>query len=190
MPKSRRTLPTPEQAREGVRPSADNASDLLVAAKTLGVAGLYGPASSLLVLALEEAQKARVLVALATKNDDAGLSPDEVNDIIYRDHGVRHHAAWTAAVSPTTTAKHVMPPRRETPLQRKQYHADMAALGWHMKANSLKKRGLYVDYIKDEWHGPREITSAEFGEGLVIVERFVQITTRQADNMSSSADDD
>ena len=185
MPKSPRTLPTPEQAQQGVSPTADNACDLLAAARSLGVAGLHGPATSLLVLALEEAQKARVLIALATKNDDAGLSQDEASDIIHWDHRLRHHAAFTASISPTTIAKLVRPSRRDTPLQRKQFDADMAALAWHLKANSLKERGLYVDYIKDRWHNPREISASEFSQGLAIVERFVEVTALQAANLPS-----
>jgi AbiV family abortive infection protein len=168
-----------------VSPTADNARDLLAAARSLGVAGIHGPASSLLVLSLEEAQKARVLIAIATKNDNAGLSDGEANDIIHWDHRLRHHAAFTASISPTTIAKLVRPSRRDTPLQRKQFDADMAALAWHLKANSLKERGLYVDYIKDRWHNPREISESEFRQGLAIVERFVEVTALQAANLPS-----
>jgi AbiV family abortive infection protein len=185
MPKSPRILPTSEQARQGVSPTAGNSRDLLAAARSLGVAGLHGPATSLLVLALEEAQKARVLIALATTNDSAGLSHDEVSDIIHWDHRLRHHAAFTASISPTTIAKLVRPSRRDTPLQRKQFNADMAALAWHLKANSLKERGLYVDYLNDRWNSPREISASEFSQGLAIVERFVEVTSLQAANLLS-----
>jgi AbiV family abortive infection protein len=118
--------------------AADNARDLLAAAKTLATGGVFGPATSLLVLALEEAQKARLLIALATGKADVRLSDDVASDITSRDHTLRHHGAFTASISHTTLAKIVKPSRRNTPLERKLYDADIAALGWLMKAKLTK----------------------------------------------------
>jgi AbiV family abortive infection protein len=146
----------------------------------MGANGLFGPAVSFLVLSLEEAEKARALIAIVTGDDSSGLSDDELRDIIYWDHKARHVAAFTHSISRTTLAKLVKPARRFTPLLRKQFDADMAALAWHLDANSLKQRGLYVDYKSNRWQTPRELTEEDFSRGLQIVKRFVEVTVRLA----------
>lgn len=183
MTKRSRLLPSSQDARHGASAASANAHDLLVAARTLAATGLYGPAASFLVLSIEEAEKARALVAIVTEDDSSSLSEDELRDIIYWDHKGRHVAAFTESLSRSTLAKVVTRSRRSTPLQRKQYQADMAALGWYLDANSLKQRGLYVDFVDGHWNSPRDVSEEDFMRGVRIVERFIDVTMRQAANV-------
>jgi AbiV family abortive infection protein len=183
VPRRSRPLPLPDEAMQGSIAASDNAHDLLEAARGLHRGGLGGPAASLLVLALEEAEKARALTVIVTGDDRQGLSDDELRDILYGDHRLRHNAAFTESLSQTTLAKLIRPSRRQTPIERKQYQADMKAMKWHMEANSLKQRGLYVDFVSGRWQKPSEVSEKEFTDGLAMVQRFIDITARRVNSL-------
>lgn len=173
-------LPSPEQARQGAMVAGDNAHDLLAAARSIAMNGFNGLAISMLVLSLEEAEKCRALVAVATNDDSFRLTEGELRGIIYRDHGLRLRAASAETISPATIIGVLTTrPRDRTPLQQKQLDNDVAMLNWHSEANSLKHRGLYVNFVDNHWESPRDVGKDEFSRALPFVDLFVQVTLEQ-----------
>jgi AbiV family abortive infection protein len=134
----------------------------------------------LLVLALEEALKARVLVAIATDDEEHRLPDDQVREILSRDHNLRIRAASAEAISPATIIGVLTThPRDRTPLQQKQLAFDVAMLRWHSEANSLKHRGLYVSFAGGGWESPRDVGEEEFLRAMKFVKPLVKVTINQ-----------
>jgi AbiV family abortive infection protein len=184
-PSHKLALPSPNQAKEGASVAATNAHDLLEAARRLGRVGFHGPASALLVLALEESEKARALLVIVTGHDRQRLSVDELRNIIFRDHGLRHRTALAESMSPMFILRHLNPRKPPNALQKRQDESESAAIRWHLGANDLKKRGFYVDLVDGRWHSPRDIDEDTFTEGLEIVGRFIRLTSRQVHTASN-----
>jgi AbiV family abortive infection protein len=179
MTRQHRPLPTISEARLGAIAAAANATDLLAAGKTLAENRHHGPAYALLVLACEEAVKARAMQDFY-QDMHFGLTDDELSEIVYGDHRARHAAAFTLIVTDTTLKLVMGRIRRLTPLQQAQHRSDLNALAWLLTANALKQRGLYADLVDGYWQLPRDLTAEDVRRALKIVQPFVSISAREA----------
>jgi hypothetical protein len=58
------------------------------------------------------------------------------------------------------------------PAEGQSRHGEWGVLdhieAWKLKADSLKKRGFYVDYNNGEWQSPDSITEDEYKQSLFI----------------------
>jgi AbiV family abortive infection protein len=110
-----RPLPKPAEAFAGGQAAIFNAENLFESAEDAAKRGNFGVAVGLVVLAIEEAVKARALFGflLASKiGAPFGLDDDAFRDILYRNHALRHslafwqgmssamHTAWVSGVMP------------------------------------------------------------------------------------------
>src|SRR5262249_8697439 len=99
-------LPDEQEALEGATVSLANAGRLLGDADLLAGAGSTGTAVSIVVLAFEEAVKARTLGAIAAAaagGTRPGFTDDDLRKIVYGGHQIRHAAGFLqhlAAASP------------------------------------------------------------------------------------------
>lgn len=181
-----RPIPTPEQAQQGAIIAAENAEDLVEQAGALLAASRpKGAAVSLLVVALEEAVKARTLMAMVqvarNQGSRLGFTEENLRDIIFRGHGIRHAAAFFQSMSPTMLTSMVRGTMPDRPDELAQVQWDIVTGEWLMKANTLKQRGIYTDFKDGAWISPRSITADDVAICVHIVKDFVDETTRQAD---------
>jgi AbiV family abortive infection protein len=187
-----RRLPTPDEARAGAVVAADNAEALLNAGGWLGMQHAFGHGAALLVLSLEEAVKARALMAAwrvsTMPGSRLGFTDEQLRKIIFRSHGLRHAAAFLQGLSGEgrTRVFGVEPMDDDG---RKRLALEMATGEWLMKANELKERGIYTDFLPDgTWSSPADVAQDEFAHAVYIVKTFVDETLRQAANHRTAAD--
>jgi len=128
---------TGDELGSGVRLSDENSRRLLADSKILLESKSYGHSVASAILALEEYAKKIILVAvkLGFTEMDAVL-----RKILFRDHGSK---IWMS-LQVLAHAKGF-----ETTPEILEY------LRWATpRLQSLKERGLYVDYFKGGWHSP------------------------------------
>jgi len=128
-----------------------------------------GPASAHLVLAIEEAVKARVFYQRATLSQ--GMTARELRDLLYT-HPVRHGIAFTIPYRNRCEGKsnlwQVDHPGKD--IDRKSLarlfarHADALPFSWARTADRDKRRGMHVDWNGRGWKtpaaSPRPISTA------------------------------
>ncbi len=186
MASPQRPLPTRDQARSGAVIAADNSEALLNAAGALGMQRDFGHGAALLVLALEEAVKARALMAMwrvsTMPGSRLGFTDEQLRQIIFRSHGLRHAAAFLQGLSSEGLTRFFgIDPLDEE--GRKRLAFDLATGEWLMKANDLKERGIYTDFRPDgTWSSPADVTEDEFSHAVYVVKTFVDETMLQAEN--------
>jgi AbiV family abortive infection protein len=185
--KQSRPMPTPEQARRGVIETATNAATLLI----VGSAGAhlaYGPSIGLLVLALEEAVKARALMAYVRASAKPGsltvFDEEQFVWIIHQAHELRHVLALFQGVSDET--REMLLGLREWPdasdAENAQLRMDLDFGEWLRGASDLKERGWYTNFDGTNWHSPFEITPDELKRTTFHVNRYIEGTLDQARN--------
>jgi AbiV family abortive infection protein len=159
--------------------------DIATAAAGLGH---YGAAVALEIPALEEAAKAQALGmrAMLATLDDIEVPTDGLQDVLQREHTVRHRfAAWQllnrelVRITMDQFEQQLTqgPPARRIDVYRAAAAAVLKKSRWLKKADGLKKRGLYVDP-----HGgttPARTGRADYDEAVAIVEPYVTTTLQQ-----------
>ena len=177
-----RALPEAKDAYEGGEAAILNAESLLEAAKASAEKGNLGVAVGLAVLALEEAVKARALFGfLMARKMGApfGLSDKAFEDLLYRNHALRHILAFWQGMSNETHTAWISGEMPREEKGRKAVERDLAAARWLSKANLAKLRGFYVDFIDGKWVQPLNVQPADWDMALGVVTPFVEETRRQ-----------
>jgi len=128
---------TEDELSSGVRLSDENSRRLLADSKILLESKSYGHSVASAILALEEYAKKIILVAVELGFTEVDA---ELRKILFRDHGGK---IWMS-LQALAHAKGF-----ETTPEILEY------LRWATsRLQSLKERGLYVDYFKGGWHSP------------------------------------
>jgi AbiV family abortive infection protein len=180
-------MPTPEQARRGIVETATNAATLVVVGSADAQIA-FGPSIGLLVLALEEAVKARALMAYVRASAKPGsltvFDEEQFLQIIHQAHELRHALALFQGVSDET--REMLLGLREWPdtshADNAELHMDLDFGDWLKGASDLKERGWYVSFDGTAWHTPNEITSDELRRSTFHVFHYVDGTLAQARN--------
>jgi hypothetical protein len=112
-------LPTAIDALEGINAALKTADMHLVSARVLDGAGIHGPAVSHLILALEEAAKALILIRVwwaQARGIELDMPAEEVHELIRRSHRLRHIFAGLQALSDQTLNALLARQNRDEPL--------------------------------------------------------------------------
>jgi AbiV family abortive infection protein len=173
----RRTLPTAQEALDGIPLAIANAARHLDAARVLADAGLYGPAMAHLVYSLEEAEKARS-IGQVWLNSWEPRRPDRPTDDELKarvfEHAPRHKAAasksWASGPFWTAMSEHTRERVRLSPAQTAEQRVAMAyaahpeslPLDWEDKAYLIREGALYVDLREDGWHTPDQFVANDY----------------------------
>lgn len=178
-----------EKAWNGAQYAAENAADLLAAAKSMAERRKYGLASSLAILSSEEYAKS---VALIMESSGLEHTAHPIG-AYFRDHKVKHLTGifYFTLVQVALYVKNViteieqdssvsMADRSHVLLQR--FQMDLERLlesqsdpfseiyEWSASADIAKQRGLYVEYRDDRWYRPYDILEPEYEEQLRVAE--------------------
>ena len=144
-----------------------NARVLFDAAEALRIKEQVGCAAALLVLSAEESSKAIGLGQHIT-------SPLPAKNLqqLFRKHIVKHHGAATVA--------HVLLAILRLHPTRKPLAPGEGGLydhieHWRKNADTLKKRGFYVDYVEGQWVHPGEIVGADYDEAKVVAHTILTV---------------
>ena len=177
-----RPLPEAKDAYRGGEAAIFNAESLLESAEAAADRGNFGAAVGLVVLAIEEAVKARSLFGflLASRiGAPFGLSDSAFRDILYRNHALRHALAlWQGMSSETHTAwvSGVMPIDEKG---RDALKRDLEVAHWLSEANTAKLRGFYVDFDDGKWLEPKDVRPEEWKRAASVARPFIEKTRRQ-----------
>lgn len=172
--KGNQRIPNGEESLKGIPVALANAQAHLDCAALLAEKGFAGPARSLLILSIEESEKARTLGQIALGEP---LTETEIRDRLYW-HLPRYRGALRKSWSRGATATYAAESLRER-LKMKPKRSDhdrwQAALAQHPEAlpvdwpdlaGDLREAGFYVDLKDDDrWHGPGDVQLSEY-EGL------------------------
>lgn len=175
-------MPSAEQARAGVVVCARNAIDQMLLGTWTAQAGFRGQAVSLLVLALEEAVKARALMAFVRVQADPtkrflAFPETWLPDLLHSSHRRRHRLAVYQGVSDEMRA-HLLGLTEAPP---KQLDRDLDYVEWLEGADALKQAGLYSTFNGAEWKGPADSVSDDnLRQTTYYVFHFIQETVAQA----------
>lgn len=173
--------------KEGGFVVSSNAKQLYKSANALADTGQYGHATALLILASEEATKAILycLSSLGINIDPEGIDEYE------RSHIKRHRLMRLAA-----TITHYIDIDNDYDISLDNYFEGVIDLTlkmaadfisetvsqevinsrkWWDGANSLKQRGLYVDYENGAWISPADLGKEEYMECLDKVTPVVMV---------------
>ncbi len=175
---TRQPLPTPRQAAKGVGLAASNAWTHIECAEALQRVRHFGAASAHLVLAVEEAVKARVYYQWPALV--ASMTPKELWELLYT-HRVRHGIAvldsMSQALRTAIALWHIDHPGRR--IDRKVLsrmfarHSDAFPLSWALRADRDKQRGMHVDWSGRAWITPASVTEAQYQRRYVRCLDFV-----------------
>jgi AbiV family abortive infection protein len=208
--KQRRPLPTAKDGSTGAVLSLTNARRHLRAANILGEQRLFGLASSLVVLALEEISKAWLLMCLGMGIDiPKGLLADVMTKHKAR-HAMTFGSAYSVLVNSLVARAVLLVHRRhkETSLTqnlqeeyareiKKQFSSYKTSfvevIKWTGEAAELRNKGFYVDFNGERWLHPRAVTKKQFYYGYSLAKMLVRImspTIRQAHKFKFQADDE
>lgn len=141
---------------EGAVLSVWNARALFESACSIEKAGHHGGAASLFVLSGEESAKGLALYFRSKPTDS------EVNRKIFSDHRFKHsqgvhYMSIFLSLMQFRGSRMVCGDRKECSM-----HVDTCPLlgkfaAWERTADTVKKRGFYVDRVNDRWHNPLEM---------------------------------
>jgi AbiV family abortive infection protein len=189
-----RRLPTASEAQQGAEAASNNAKDLLTSADLLAEHDLYGPATSMAILSLEEAVKSRALMAIVavggTRNFGGarmalGFTEDDLRGIIYRSHRTRHIAGFMQDLQGTLFLMIIFEQMPSADVQ--ELILEIARIA--IEANESKQRGFYVDLDEatSAWKTPRELGEPGFKRFRNFAEDFLDVTLKQ---VAAMADDE
>jgi AbiV family abortive infection protein len=179
-------LPDEKEALEGAVVSLANADRLLGDADLLAGAGGTGTAVSIVVLAFEEAVKARTLGAIAVgaaRGTRPGFSDDDLRKIVYSGHQARHVAGFLqhlAAAAPGVYGNLLLGmPLPPDAVDEVRELAEVVS-----SANDSKQAGFYTDFdpVSGSWSAPGTVSDAVFGKMRAIIAAFIDETQRQLDD--------
>lgn len=171
-------IPRRAEATEGAKLAAMNARRLLDASSHVAGMGSFGTASSLAVLAGEEAIKALALVAWA---GELPIPTQKQLSLVLRGHEPRHLAAgmlagagevvmtFFASIGEALLKRSGKQPADEQPIDR------WSRAAWWAEADTLKNRGLYIDFADRKWTTPADITKAEYERAQEMASQFVEM---------------
>ena len=195
MARSAASFETPSlvECREGSEKAMENAERHLRCARVLAGAREYGPASSHLVLAGEEALKAEVLYSVSI---GIPLSQDALRSVL-RKHVDRHLVAGLAIgfsflsrrIVATFSPPVSLPLPPLGPEQQRDWEEVLSHLrlgasvdedraftkrcqDWWVCADTLRNSGFYADHMEGRWESPRSVSQEEYLASLEIVEAF------------------
>jgi AbiV family abortive infection protein len=179
-------LPDETEALEGAAVSLANAGRLLRDADLLAGAGSTGTAVSIVVLAFEEAVKARTLGAIAlaaAAGTRPGFSDDDLRKIVYGGHQARHAAGFLqhlVAASPGVYGNLLF----GMPLPSDALDGVRELVEVVSSANDSKQAGFYTDFdpVSGSWSAPGTVGDAVFGKMRAIIAAFIDETQRQLDD--------
>jgi AbiV family abortive infection protein len=191
---SRQPLPTARQAVKGVGLAADNAWTHIECAEALKRVRYFGAASAHLVLAVEEAVKARVYYEwpeLLTL-----MKQEQLRELLYT-HRVRHRIAVydsvTQSLHTAIALWHIDHPCKR--IGRKGLarifapHSDALPLTWAQSADQDKQRGMHVDWNGRAWKTPATVTEAQYNRRFARCLEFVVRTTAAVGLFDAIRDD-
>jgi AbiV family abortive infection protein len=204
MPKkerNKRPLPSDSQVSEGANLALTNARRHMRVAEVLGAERLFGPASTHVVLALEELAKSWVLTFIVIGVD----VPKSLRSDVMKKHTTRHSLAFGTLFSKAIRSlvfSAIARSHRSGDGSLKQMKKELkkearssrftATLEWIIDANDLKNRGLYVDFDGKKWSHPGRISKKSFLFGYQIAEGLLREqskTLRKIHRTGFKADD-
>jgi AbiV family abortive infection protein len=171
-------LPTNRQAARGVSLAAENAWTHIECAEALREAQHFGPASAHLVLAVEEAVKARVYYKWPRLVK--AMSQKQLRELLYT-HQVRHEIAVLDSMSQSLRTAirlwQIDHPgaqmSRPTLTSFFARHDDAFPLTWAKRADRDKQRGMHVDWDGRAWKSPSSVTEVQYQRRFVRCLEFV-----------------
>jgi AbiV family abortive infection protein len=179
---ARKPLPTSKQAVTGSRLAASNAWTHINCAEALHEAGHNGAACSHLVLAVEEAVKARVLhrwpALLKLKTQQ------QLRDLLYSHHA--RHASATLDSMPQALRREIALWCLDHPSQAIDRaaltrlfvrHPDAFPITWAKNADLERQRGMHVDWSGRSWKSPSDLTEGHYAQRLRRCLEFVVTTS-------------
>jgi AbiV family abortive infection protein len=171
-------IPRRAEATGGAKLAAANARRLLDASSHVADMGSFGTASSLAVLAGEEAIKALALVAWA---GELPIPTQKQLSLVLRQHEPRHLAAgmlvgagevmmtFVASIGAALLKRSGKESAEEQPIER------WSRAAWWSEADTLKESGLYVEFAGRKWTTPADITKAEYERAQEMASQFVEM---------------
>jgi AbiV family abortive infection protein len=171
-------IPRRAEATEGAKLAATNARRLLDASSHVADMGSFGTASSLAVLAGEEAIKALALIAWA---GELPIPTQKQLSLVLRSHEPRHLAAgmligagevmmtFVASIGAALLKRSAKDSVEEQPIDR------WSRAAWWSDADTLKNRGLYIDFAGRKWTTPAYVTKAEYERAQEMASQFVEM---------------
>jgi AbiV family abortive infection protein len=175
-------LPTPKQAAVGMRLAAENAWTQIRCAEVVYEAGHVGAACAHLVLAVEEAVKARVLHKWPTLVK--GLTTRQLRDLLYT-HPIRHEIASLDSMPQALRLEIALwridhpgqVPNRQALTRLFVRHPEAFPITWAKNAEEERQRGLHVDWNGRSWKSPTDFTEAHYARRYARCVEFVVKTT-------------
>jgi AbiV family abortive infection protein len=160
-------LPSPRQAKKGIDLALANAMEHIRAADMLAAGGLYGAAKSHVILAVEEAVKARVLFKWPALK--RVMTERQLRDLLYH-HPTRHEIAQIDHLPRGFRTRlalwHIDNPGRgmdrRTFVRLLSRFGDTFPASWGLKADAERQRGFHVDWNGRRWLSPDEVTEDQF----------------------------
>ena len=165
-------MPTARQAVRGVRLVADNAWVHIECAEALKGARHFGAASAHLVLAVEEAVKARVYYKW----------PQLLNSMRQGElRGIAVYDSMPRALRTAIVLWQIDHPGKR--IERKSLarifarHSEAFPLSWAQSADKDKQRGMHVDWDGRAWKTPATVTEVQYDRRFARCFEFVVKTT-------------
>lgn len=173
------------RARVGIRYIQQNIRRHVEASKLLTADGLWGLATSHLVLAGEEAVKASVLYSTMRMPVDLRIDLKA----FFRKHDLRLgalgmlHLFTYFGTMPTEIAKNLKPGQRVAPQMigrlKRIVNSQNPKLGkqlvWLTNASRLRNSGFYVDFNKGRWKTPAQVTRTQFERARKMLMPYIDI---------------
>ena len=150
------------EALHGASLAYENANRLFISSAHLKREGFVGASAALCVLAFEEAAKAISLVYRSQR-----LENDDWIKTYFRDHKPKHDLGATAASFSTSLLSKI---DFEITINDAVVNSEEMANRieiWRKQADSIKKRGFYVDFQSGHWLTPDQITDELFESGII-----------------------
>jgi AbiV family abortive infection protein len=175
-------LPTSTQAAAGTRLAAENAWTQVLCAQALHEAGHVGAASAHLVLAIEEAVKARVLHRWSSLVKV--MTERQLRNLLYS-HPVRHEIATLDSMPQALRAEIAvwridhpgLVMSRPTLTRLFARHPEAFPITWAKNADSERQRGMHVDWNGRSWKSPSDVTEKHYQRRFGRCLEFVVKTT-------------
>lgn len=192
--------PPMDKCLHGAKLAVENAESLLESAEQIAEIENYGHATSLLVLAGEEAFKA---LAFMCRHDGLEITSrlEDWRMDMMQDHQTRHQYAAGSAVMLRIIAiimksAEAFQERREEGIEAarearmevvKEESARLldpessaskkldSEIDWWKQANDLKEEGFYVDYGPGEWESPDQLDEEDYERAKEIVVNWVEL---------------
>lgn len=170
------------QAVKGVALASGNAWTHIQCAEALQATGHFGAASAHLVLAVEEAVKARVYYKWPALL--RSMTQKQLRELLFT-HQVRHeiavHDSMSQPLRIAIALWHIDHPgrqiERKTLSQIRARYSDAFPLMWAKNADRDKQRGMHVDWDGRAWKTPASVTEVQYQRRFVRCLEFVVKTT-------------